>query len=75
MMVTVLCDKADSRGDRVAPLRSNDLLAEVMPSDRTRLAALVQPVLLKSGDVLYKAKAIEHVYFPVDCLVSLLAPL
>jgi CRP-like cAMP-binding protein len=32
-------------------------------------------VRLKFGDVLYEAKAIEHVYFPVDCLVSLLAPL
>jgi len=76
MMATLLCDKAASRGDRVATLpRSNDLLDDVMSSDRTRLAALVQPVLLKFGDVLYEAKAIEHVYFPVDCLVSLLAPL
>ena len=76
MMDTMLCDNAASRGDGAATLpRSNDLLGDVLSRDRTRLAALVQPVVLKFGDVLYEAKAIEHVYFPVDCLVSLLAPL
>jgi CRP-like cAMP-binding protein len=55
--------------------RSNDLLQDVLSRDRARLARLMQPVVLKFGDVLHDAKAIEHVYFPVDCLVSLLAPL
>ena len=76
MMAAPLRDTAASRGDGAAtPPRSNHLLADVPSSDRTRLEGLVQPVLLKFGDVLYEAKAIDHVYFPVDCLVSLLAPL
>jgi CRP-like cAMP-binding protein len=75
-MATLLRDTAASRGRGVATLpRSNVLLGDVLSSDRTRLAALVQPVRLKFGDILYEAKAIKHVYFPVDCLVSLLAPL
>ena len=76
MMAAPLRDTTASRGDGAAtPPRSNHLLGDLPSSDRARIAALMQPVLLKFGDVLYEAKAIEHVYFPVDCLVSLLAPL
>jgi CRP-like cAMP-binding protein len=55
--------------------RSNALLAEVPPGQRARLARLLKPVSLAFGDVLYEEKPIRHVYFPVDCLVSLFAPL
>lgn len=55
--------------------RSNALLARVPPRARERLGRLLTPVALHFGDVLYDAKPIRHVYFPVDCVVSLLAPL
>ena len=55
--------------------RANALLAKGAPRERARLARLMTPVLLTFGDVLQEAKPIRHVYFPVDCLVSLLAPL
>lgn len=58
----------------VAP-RSNTLLAQLPPAARARLASLLKPVSLTFGEVLYEAKSIQNVYFPVDCLVSLLAPL
>ena len=59
----------------VAVPRTNALLAAVPSRDRARLARLLRPVLLTSGEVLHDATLIRHVYFPVDCLVSLLAPL
>ena len=38
-----------------------------------RLQAHLEPVALKFGEVLYEpGKPIQHVYFPVDCLISLL---
>lgn len=55
--------------------RSNTLLARLPPAARARLARLLKPVSLTFGEVLYDATSIRHVYFPVDCLVSLLAPL
>jgi CRP-like cAMP-binding protein len=57
-------------------LRVNALLAEITARDRSALSKLLKPAVLNLGDVLYDAQAtIRHVYFPVDCLVSLLAPL
>ena len=55
--------------------RSNALLAEVPARERARLARFLKPVSLTFGEVLYDAKRIRHVYFPLDCLVSLFAPL
>ena len=77
MMTAPQSETANSRSgtEAKAVARSNELLRDVLSRDRARLARHLQPVALKFGDVLYEAKAIEHVYFPVDCLVSLLAPL
>ena len=47
----------------------------VLPTERARVARLLKPVMLSFGDVLNNAQPIRHVYFPVDCVVSLLAPL
>ena len=56
--------------------RANTLLAELTPAARSRVLKLLKPVTVELGDVLYEAHmAIRYVYFPVDCLVSLLTPL
>jgi len=42
---------------------------------RSSILKLLKPAALTVGDVLYEAHAtIRHIYFPVDCLVSLAAP-
>lgn len=52
---------------------ANDLLAAVPRAAYKRLLPLLEPVALTYGQVLYEPKArIRHVYFPVDCLISLL---
>ena len=46
------------------------------PAERSGLLRLLKPTALTPGDVLCDAhKTIRHVYFPLDCLVSLLAPM
>ena len=55
-------------------LRSNMLLARLPPAAHARMARVLRPVSLTFGEVLYDATLIQDVYFPVDCLVSLLAP-
>jgi CRP-like cAMP-binding protein len=51
------------------------LLAALPRKDYARLLPALAPVSLKFGEVLYEPKQpIPHVYFPVDCLVSLLVP-
>jgi CRP-like cAMP-binding protein len=58
-------------GDRKAV--TNRVLASVPSRERTRLDAQLEPVTLSFGQVLYNpGKPIGHVYFPVDCLISLL---
>lgn len=55
--------------DRVA----NNLLAALPRKDYLGLMDGLEPVTLASGTVLYEpGDPIGHVYFPVDCLVSLL---
>jgi CRP-like cAMP-binding protein len=52
---------------------SNRILASIPPSEYQRLDKQLVPVALKLGQVLYEpGKAIRHVYFPINCLVSLL---
>ncbi len=52
---------------------SNRILASLPPADFKRLGEQLVPVELRFGQVLYEpGKAIKHVYFPIDCLVSLL---
>ena len=50
----------------------NRVLAAIPSKDYGRLDQL-EPVLLRFGQVLYEAGGrIRHVYFPIDCLISLL---
>jgi CRP-like cAMP-binding protein len=51
----------------------NTILASLGPKDFAPLHAALESVSLKFGQVLYEpGKAIQHVYFPIDCLISLL---
>ena len=53
---------------------ANSLLAVLTHRSYQRLLPRLEPVTLKFGDVLYRPReAIRHVYFPSDCMVSLLA--
>src|SRR5580658_2316721 len=52
---------------------ANRVLAAIPPKDYQRLRAQLEPVTLKFERILYEpGQAIRHVYFPIDCLVSLL---
>jgi CRP-like cAMP-binding protein len=51
----------------------NTVLASLPRKEFARLQTALEPVSLKFGQVLYEpGKAIRHVYFPIDCLISLL---
>jgi CRP-like cAMP-binding protein len=51
----------------------NTILASLPQKERERLQAALEPVSLKFGQLLYEpGKAIQHVYFPINCLISLL---
>lgn len=51
----------------------NSVLASLPRQQFARLQAALEPVSLKFGQVLYEpGKAIRDVYFPIDCLISLL---
>ena len=51
----------------------NLVLASIPPKEYGRLKAKLQPVTVKFGQVLYEpGQAIRYVYFPIDCLISLL---
>lgn len=55
--------------------RANALLADMTHTRRSSLLKRLKPAVLTVGDVLYEAHTpIRHIYFPVDCMVSLLAP-
>ncbi|MEO8506867.1 MAG: Crp/Fnr family transcriptional regulator [Betaproteobacteria bacterium] len=52
---------------------ANRILAAIPPKQYRRLEAQLEPVTLAFGQVLYEPqKKIDFVYFPLDCLVSLL---
>lgn len=52
---------------------ANGLLAALPRKDHLALLAGLEPVTLTCGTVLYQpGEPIEHVFFPIDCLVSLL---
>jgi CRP-like cAMP-binding protein len=52
---------------------SNRVLASIPSRDYRRLQEQLELVTLKFGQVLYEpGKEIRHVYFPIDCLISLL---
>jgi CRP-like cAMP-binding protein len=51
----------------------NTILGSLPQAEFSRLQGMLEPVSLPFGRVLYKpGKAIGHVYFPTDCLISLL---
>src|SRR5580704_8831908 len=52
---------------------ANRVLASIPQNEYQRLRAQLDPVTLRFGQVLYEpGMTIRHVYFPVDCLISLL---
>jgi CRP-like cAMP-binding protein len=52
---------------------SNRILGSLPPREQRRLDGQLRPVALEFGQILYEpGKEIRHVYFPLDCLVSLL---
>ena len=52
---------------------SNRILASLPAHEYQRLSRELEPVKLRFGQVLYEpGKPIHHVYFPLDCLISLL---
>lgn len=52
---------------------TNRVLASIPPKDYERLRAQLEPVSLRFAQVLYQPGGkIKYVYFPVDCLISLL---
>ena len=54
-------------------LLANRVLASVPARSRDRLRAQLEPVTLRFRQVIYEpGRTIRHVYFPVDCLISLL---
>jgi CRP-like cAMP-binding protein len=55
---------------------TNRLLTALPDRDRRRMLAACDSVALVSNDVLYQAGArLRHVYFPTDCLISMVTPL
>jgi CRP-like cAMP-binding protein len=61
--------------DRAQPRQAlNRLLASLPDDDQNHLAGLCEVVRVEVGEVLYEpGQAIRYVYFPIDCLISLLA--
>ena len=57
-----------------ARVRSENLLLAALPSkDYARLESVLEPVTITYGEVLYEpGERMRHVYFPSNCLVSLL---
>jgi CRP-like cAMP-binding protein len=52
---------------------ANQLLASISAADLRRLEPQLRPITLDFGQILYEpGQAIRHVYFPLDCLISLL---
>jgi CRP-like cAMP-binding protein len=59
-------------GAKQVPI-SNHLLAALPRKDYQRLLRILEPVTLAYQDVIYEAHApIRHVYFPIDCFISML---
>jgi CRP-like cAMP-binding protein len=67
----------ESRFDKVLAMDedflANRVLASVPAKHRGRLRAQLESVMMKFQQVVYEpGRTISHVYFPVDCLISLL---
>jgi CRP-like cAMP-binding protein len=54
-------------------INANRILALLPPKEFERLRAQLEPIVVPFGQVLYEpGQAIRYVYFPIDCLISLL---
>jgi CRP-like cAMP-binding protein len=54
-------------------IAANQILTFLPPRNFARLRARLEPIVLPFGKVLYEpGEAIRYVYFPIDCLISLL---
>src|SRR6202049_448873 len=52
---------------------TNHLLGALPRKDYQKLLPVLEPVKLAFGEILYESHAqIRHVYFPIDCFVSML---
>lgn len=59
---------------QIAEHNANLLLAALPPDEMARMLPLLDPVQVEAGDVLSEpGDSIGHIYFPHDCLLSLLA--
>jgi CRP-like cAMP-binding protein len=57
----------------ISPPQRNQILAALSPDVCGRLSKYLETMTLKLGEVVYESgDAMDHVYFPVDCIVSLL---
>lgn len=66
-------DHSRPRGDSAGIGANNHLLAALPPREYARLTSGLETVTLTYGDVLYEpGEPMQAVYFPSDCLVSLL---
>ena len=55
------------------PAAHNELLDAIPPEVMARMAPFLELVPLRLGEVLYESGVVQrHVFFPVDCIVSLL---
>jgi CRP-like cAMP-binding protein len=53
--------------------KENHLLASLEPDEQERIFPLLQSVEMRLGEVLYESgDTLSHVYFPTNCIVSLL---
>jgi CRP-like cAMP-binding protein len=60
-------------GNREASI-ANSLLAALPRAEYRELLASFEPLTLRFGEVLHEQEApVPHVYFPVDCVISLIA--
>ncbi|WP_317203021.1 Crp/Fnr family transcriptional regulator [Janthinobacterium sp.] len=63
-----------SLGQSAGEPAGNRLLASLPPEDLLHLSRLMHSVTVEVGDVLYEpGQVISYIYFPADCLISLLA--
>src|SRR5215208_6271314 len=63
-------------GRKPARTEQNELLAALSPASYERLAMHLEPVRLVHGQVMWEPNApIRSVYFPRNCVASLLVPL
>jgi CRP-like cAMP-binding protein len=59
--------------NHLPPIQRNMLLQALPDAECKRLSPYLERVTLKLGAVLYESGGVqEHVYFPIDCIVSLL---